>query len=155
MVDSKVYLNGELIVVYFDGYIFFSVCLIGKLNDGVNILIVIIDGSENFVILFFGYVIDYLIYVGIYCDVWFKVLLVVFIGLYKIEMLDVLVDSKIVIVCVVIDGFVLGGIVIVMLIDSIGIEIVSVEVLVVVIVDLLIDGLIGIDLWLVENFVLY
>ena len=155
MADSKVYLNGELIVAHPDGYTPFSAHLTGKLNDGANTLTVTIDGSENPAIPPFGYAIDYLTYAGIYRDVWLKVLPAVSIGLHKIETPDVLADSKTVTVRAAIDGPVSGGTLTATLIDSTGTEIASAEAPAAAIVDLTIDGLTGIDLWSVENPALY
>jgi beta-galactosidase len=72
MADAKVFLNGQYLAGYRDGYTPFDVLLTPHLNIGENQITVVIDGSENPEIAPFGGQIDYLTYAGIYRDVWLK-----------------------------------------------------------------------------------
>lgn len=90
MADAKVYLNGQLLAQHGDGYTPFEVRLTDRLDEGPNLVSVIVDGSENPDIPPFGGQIDYLTYAGIYRDVWLKVTPKIAIDRLKVETFDVL-----------------------------------------------------------------
>ncbi|MCV9967143.1 glycoside hydrolase family 2 protein [Pararhizobium sp. BT-229] len=94
MADSVVYLNGEQITAHKDGYTPFEARLTGLLKQGDNLITVKIDGSENPGIPPFGGRIDYLTYAGIYRDVWLKVTAPVSIANIKIETANTLAEAK-------------------------------------------------------------
>lgn len=94
MADSEVYLNGHRIIAHKDGYTPFEARLTPHLKRGENLLTVKIDGSENPEIPPFGGQIDYLCFAGIYRDVWLKVASPVSIANVKIETPDALADTK-------------------------------------------------------------
>lgn len=94
MADARVFLNGEQIAAHRDGYTPFRARLTGRLQDGDNLLTVVLDGSENPLIPPFGGQIDYLTYAGIYRDVWLEVSAPVSIGSVKVETPDVLAKTK-------------------------------------------------------------
>ncbi len=92
MADAAVYVNGQLICEHRDGYTPFEARLTRYLTEGENLISVSLDGSENPDIPPFGGQIDYLTYAGIYRDVWLKVADPISIGLVKIETADELTD---------------------------------------------------------------
>ncbi|KQT51872.1 beta-D-galactosidase [Devosia sp. Leaf420] len=94
MANARVLLNGAEIAAHKDGYTPFEGRLTGKLNDGENVLTVIIDGSENPEIPPFGGQIDYLTYAGLYREAWLRVTAPVFVGNAKIETPNVLAEKK-------------------------------------------------------------
>lgn len=94
MADSVVYLNGKEIIAHKDGYTPFEARLTPHLKRGENLITVKIDGSENPEIPPFGGQIDYLCYAGIYRDVWLKVTSPVSIANVKIETPDALAEKK-------------------------------------------------------------
>jgi len=94
MADSVVYLNGQEIIAHKDGYTPFEARLTPHLKRGRNLLTVKIDGSENPEIPPFGGQIDYLCYAGLYRDVWLKVASPVSIANVKIETPDALAEEK-------------------------------------------------------------
>jgi len=94
MADSEVYLNGHRIITHKDGYTPFEARLTPHLKRGQNLITVKIDGSENPEIPPFGGQIDYLCFAGIYRDVWLKVTSPVSIANVKIETPDALADTK-------------------------------------------------------------
>ncbi len=94
MADNVVYLNGETVIAHKDGYTPFEARLTPHLKPGDNLLTVKVDGSENPKIPPFGNMIDYLTYAGIYRDVWLKVTSPVSISNIKIETPDALAASK-------------------------------------------------------------
>jgi len=94
MADSVVYLNGREIAAHKDGYTPFEARLTPYLRQGENLVTVKIDGSENPDIPPFGGQIDYLCYAGLYRDVWLKVASPVSIANVKIETPDALAEKK-------------------------------------------------------------
>ncbi len=94
MADSVVYLNGREIAAHKDGYTPFEARLTPYLRQGENLVTVKIDGSENPDIPPFGGQIDYLCYAGLYRDVWLKVASPVSIANVKIETPDALSEKK-------------------------------------------------------------
>ncbi|MBB5045132.1 glycoside hydrolase family 2 protein [Shinella fusca] len=94
MADSVVYLNGREITAHKDGYTPFEARLTPYLRQGENLVTVKIDGSENPDIPPFGGQIDYLCYAGLYRDVWLKVASPVSIANVKIETPDALAEKK-------------------------------------------------------------
>ncbi|OJG00057.1 glycoside hydrolase family 2 protein [Pararhizobium antarcticum] len=94
MADSAVYLNGHRVIAHKDGYTPFEARLTPHLKRGENIITVKIDGSENPEIPPFGGQIDYLCFAGIYRDVWLKVASPVSISNVKIETPDALAERK-------------------------------------------------------------
>jgi len=94
MADSVVYLNGREIAAHKDGYTPFEARLTPHLRQGENLVTVKIDGSENPDIPPFGGQIDYLCYAGLYRDVWLKVASPVSIANVKIETPDALSEKK-------------------------------------------------------------
>ncbi len=98
MANARVSLNGESIATHRDGYTPFEARLTGRLRDGDNELVVVIDGSENPEIPPFGGRIDYLTYAGLYRDAWLRVTDPVFVQGMKIETPDVLAARKTVLV---------------------------------------------------------
>ncbi|WP_374619243.1 glycoside hydrolase family 2 TIM barrel-domain containing protein [Devosia sp.] len=98
MANARVSLNGEAIAAHSDGYTPFEARLTGRLKDGDNELVVVIDGSENPDIPPFGGRIDYLTYAGIYRDAWLRVTDPVFVQRMKIETPEVLAAEKTVLV---------------------------------------------------------
>jgi len=94
MADSVVYLNGREIAAHKDGYTPFEARLTPYLRQGENLVTVKIDGSENPDIPPFGGQIDYLCYAGLYRDAWLKVASPVSIANVKIETPDALAEKK-------------------------------------------------------------
>ncbi len=94
MADSEVFLNGHRIIAHKDGYTPFEARLTPHLKRGENLVTVKIDGSENPEIPPFGGQIDYLCFAGIYRDVWLKVASPVSIANVKIETPDALAAKK-------------------------------------------------------------
>ncbi len=71
---SKIYLNGELLLIHEGGYTPFKVDITNKAIAGTNLLQVIVDSSEIKDIPPFGHLIDYLTFSGIYREVSLSVL---------------------------------------------------------------------------------
>lgn len=72
--DSKVYINGEFAGGHHCGYTAFTVDISDKLIFGEdNVITVRVDSNENLNIPPFGFVIDYMIFGGIYRDVYLDV----------------------------------------------------------------------------------
>lgn len=159
MANARVYLNGQQIAAHKDGYTPFRARLTGQLQDGDNLVTVVIDGSENPEIPPFGGQIDYLTYAGIYRDVWLEVAAPVSIGNVKIETPDVLADRKSVHAVVMLHNpqdLAVDGTLTASLTDASGAEIATTSVAVSgaeTLVDL--ADLDGITLWSTESPVLY
>lgn len=85
MADARVFLNGIEIQHHRDGFTPFTARLTEHLQPGENLLSVRIDGRENPSIPPFGGYIDYLTYAGIYRDVWLQTTGSAWIGDIKIE----------------------------------------------------------------------
>ncbi len=94
MANNKVYLNGTHLTSHTNGYTPFEVSIGEPLSDGENLLTVVLDGSENPEIPPFGGLIDYLTYAGIYRDVWLKSVPKTSIAEIKAETLNVLERQK-------------------------------------------------------------
>ncbi len=71
-VYSKVYLNGQFIGEYKGAYTPFSFDITDKVKANGNLLVVELDSSERKEIPPFGNVVDYLVYGGIYREVWLE-----------------------------------------------------------------------------------
>ncbi|XMB72462.1 glycoside hydrolase family 2 TIM barrel-domain containing protein [Mycoplasmatota bacterium WC30] len=82
---SKIYLNGELLLIHEGGYTPFEVDITKKVVEGDNLLQVIVDGSEIKNVPPFGHLIDYLTYSGIYREVSLKVLPKTFIEMIHVS----------------------------------------------------------------------
>ena len=159
MSNAKVFLNGEFIGGHKDGYTPFEIRLTEHLENGQNKLTVIIDGSENPNIPPFGGRIDYLTFAGIYRDVFLKVTEPLSIGLYKVETLDAMAATKSVAVTVEIDNprnYKLLGQFYAEITDLSG-DVLAEKSLLVDSkeISFILDNLINLDLWDIQNPVLY
>lgn len=159
MANATVLLNGVALITHADGYTPFEARLTGLLSPGENTLTVRIDGSENPEIPPFGGVIDYLTYAGLYREVWLIVKAPVSIGLHKIETPDVLAAQKTVTVDVELDNpqaLPLSGTLTATLRSAAGTALATVSAAVSgARVRIEMRGLAGIDLWDLQNPVLY
>jgi len=159
MANSTVYLNGVEIAAHKDGYTPFGARLTDRLRSGVNLVTVVIDGSENPDIPPFGGRIDYLTYAGIYREASLRITAPIWIGHPKIETPDVLARSKTVTVRAEInnlEGKPLSGTLTAAIKDrngkpvgSVASEIDGKS------ISLTLSGLDGIELWDIDNPALY
>jgi len=70
MADSHVYINGVYAGAHHDGYTPLEVEITDLLHEGVNLVSVVVDGTQIPQIPPFGGQIDYLTYAGLYRDAW-------------------------------------------------------------------------------------
>ncbi len=94
-VYSKVYLNGEFIGEYKGAYNPFSFDITEKVNEEGNLLVVELDSTERKEIPPFGNVVDYLVYGGIYREVWLEEVSEVYIDNAFVRTLNVLQPKKV------------------------------------------------------------
>ena len=94
-VYSKVYLNGEFIGEYKGAYNPFTFDITDKVKAKGNLLVVELDSSERSEIPPFGNVVDYLVYGGIYREVWLEEVSKVYIDNAFIRTLNVLQPKKV------------------------------------------------------------
>ena len=93
-VYSRVYLNGEYIGEYKGAYNPFSFDITDKIKSGKNLIAVELDSTERKEIPPFGNVVDYLIYGGIYREVWLEELNEVYIDNAFVRTLNILQPKK-------------------------------------------------------------
>ncbi len=94
-VYSKVYLNGDFIGEYKGAYNAFTFDITDKVKAKDNLLVVELDSSERNEIPPFGNVVDYLVYGGIYREVWLEEVAEVYIDNAFVRTLNVLQDKKV------------------------------------------------------------
>lgn len=94
-VYSKVYLNGEFIGEYKGAYNPFSFDITEKVKAKDNVLVVELDSSERKEIPPFGNVVDYLVYGGIYREVWIEKVDEVYIDNAFVRTLNILQPKKV------------------------------------------------------------
>ena len=159
MANATVLLNGVALITHADGYTPFEARMTGLLSSGENTLTVRIDGSENPEIPPFGGVIDYLTYAGLYREAWLIVKAPLSIGLHKIETPDVLADQKTVTVDVELDNpqaLPVSGTLTATLRSAAGTALATTSAAVSAAqVRIEMRGLAGIDLWDLQNPMLY
>lgn len=94
-VYSKVYLNGEFIGEYKGAYNAFTFDITDKVKAKDNLLVVELDSTERKEIPPFGNVVDYLVYGGIYREVWLEEVSEVYIDNAFVRTLNVLQPKKV------------------------------------------------------------
>ncbi|NLA72371.1 MAG: glycoside hydrolase family 2 protein [Clostridiales bacterium] len=93
---SRVFLNGAFVGEHKGAYTPFSFDITEQLNDGDNVLAVVLDSSERSEIPPFGNVVDYLVYGGIYREVWLEEVSDAYIESVFIRTKDVLNNKKLI-----------------------------------------------------------
>ncbi len=93
-VYSKVYLNGKFIGEYKGAYNRFSFDITESVKAKGNVLVVELDSSERKEIPPFGNVVDYLVYGGIYREVWIEEVPEIYIDNAFVRTLNVLHEKK-------------------------------------------------------------
>lgn len=93
-VYSKVYLNGKFIGEYKGAYNRFSFDITDNVKAKGNVLVVELDSSERKEIPPFGNVVDYLVYGGIYREVWIEEVPQIYIDNAFVRTLNVLHEKK-------------------------------------------------------------
>ncbi len=93
-VYSKVYLNDKFIGEYKGAYNRFSFDITEEVKAKDNVLVVELDSSERKEIPPFGNVVDYLVYGGIYREVWIEEVAAVYIDNAFVRTLNVLHEKK-------------------------------------------------------------
>lgn len=94
-VYSKVYLNGEFIGEYKGAYNPFSFDITDKVKAKGNILVVELDSTERKEIPPFGNVVDYLVYGGIYREVWLETVSDIYIDNAFVRTLNIMQQKKV------------------------------------------------------------
>lgn len=94
-VYSKVYLNGEFIGEYKGAYNPFSFNITNKVKAKGNILVVELDSTERKEIPPFGNVVDYLVYGGIYREVWLETVSDIYIDNAFVRTLNIMQPKKV------------------------------------------------------------
>ena len=94
-VYSRVYLNGEFIGEYKGAYNAFTFDITDKVKAKDNLLVVELDSTERNEIPPFGNVVDYLVYGGIYREVWLEEVADVYIDNAFVRTLNVLQPKKV------------------------------------------------------------
>ncbi len=95
-VYSKVYLNNTFIGEYKGAYNSFSFDVTSTLKSGNNLICVELDSSERKEIPPFGNVVDYLVYGGIYREVWLEEVSEIYIDNIFVKTPDVLNSKKLI-----------------------------------------------------------
>ncbi len=94
-VYSRVYLNGEFIGEYKGAYNAFTFDITDKVKAKDNLLVVELDSTERNEIPPFGNVVDYLVYGGIYREVWLEEVADIYIDNAFVRTLNVLQPKKV------------------------------------------------------------
>lgn len=94
-VYSRVYLNGDFIGEYKGAYNRFTFDITDKVNPKGNVLVVKLDSTERAEIPPFGNVVDYLVYGGIYREVWIEEVPDVYIDNAFVRTVNVLMPKKV------------------------------------------------------------
>lgn len=94
-VYSKVHLNGEFIGEYKGAYTPFSFDITDKVKSKGNILVVELDSTERKEIPPFGNVVDYLVYGGIYREVWLETVSDIYIDNAFVRTLNIMQQKKV------------------------------------------------------------
>ena len=93
---SRVFLNGVFLGEHKGAYTPFSFDITEQLNDGDNVLAVMLDSTERSEIPPFGNVVDYLVYGGIYREVWLEEVCDAYIESVFVRTKDVLNNKKLI-----------------------------------------------------------
>lgn len=93
---SKVYINGEFIGEHKGGYTPFSFDITNVVSSGKNVIAVMLDSTERPEIPPFGNVVDYLVYGGIYREVWLEKVDSVYIKDVFVKTKNIFFDEKLV-----------------------------------------------------------
>ena len=91
---AVVYLNGKEVGSHKGGYTPFTFDITEFINTKENVISVMLDSTERKEILPFGHMVDYLVYGGIYREVWLEIVEKVYIDDIFIRTLDTLAEQE-------------------------------------------------------------